>query len=172
MALTKCKECGKRISKKAEKCPNCGAPVKNKTKFGCGSIIYIFFAIVVILVVISVLFSPDNSSDSKSKQSISDSDCKKTLQCWGDKHNIAAAFSCDDYVEKLAKYSSKWTDGLLDPKFGHFRWKDKTKGIVTFIGDKIQFQNGFGAWQNYIYECDYDPVTEKVLSVRGRPGKL
>ena len=27
MALVKCNECGKEISSKAEKCPNCGAPV-------------------------------------------------------------------------------------------------------------------------------------------------
>ena len=31
MALIKCKECGNEISKKAEKCPNCGAPAKKKT---------------------------------------------------------------------------------------------------------------------------------------------
>lgn len=31
MALMKCKECGEEISKKAEKCPKCGAPQKKKT---------------------------------------------------------------------------------------------------------------------------------------------
>lgn len=31
MALTKCKECSEAISKKAEKCPKCGAPQKKKT---------------------------------------------------------------------------------------------------------------------------------------------
>jgi len=31
MALTKCKECGEEISKKAEKCPKCGAPQKKRT---------------------------------------------------------------------------------------------------------------------------------------------
>ncbi|MGN0661475.1 MAG: zinc-ribbon domain-containing protein, partial [Oscillospiraceae bacterium] len=30
MALTKCKECGYEISKKAKNCPNCGAPA-NRT---------------------------------------------------------------------------------------------------------------------------------------------
>lgn len=33
MALTKCKECGEEISKKAEKCPKCGAPRKKKTSW-------------------------------------------------------------------------------------------------------------------------------------------
>ncbi len=31
MALTKCKGCGEEISKKAEKCPKCGAPQKKRT---------------------------------------------------------------------------------------------------------------------------------------------
>lgn len=30
MALIKCPECGKRISDKARKCPNCGFPIKRK----------------------------------------------------------------------------------------------------------------------------------------------
>jgi len=98
--------------------------------------------------------------------------CKADLQCWGDKHTITAGFLCDDYVEKLAKYSFEWTDGFLERKFSHFRWKDRARGTITFIGDKIRFQNGFGAWQNYIYECDLDPSAETVLDVRARPGRL
>lgn len=43
---------------------------------------------------------------------------------------------------------------------------------ITFIGDKIQFQNGFGAWRNHIYERDLDPSKEQVLDVRARPGQL
>jgi len=31
MALVKCKECGQEISRKADKCPKCGAPAKKKT---------------------------------------------------------------------------------------------------------------------------------------------
>lgn len=54
----------------------------------------------------------------------------------------------------------------------HFRWLDEKAGTLTYIGDKIQFQNGFGAWQTHIYECDYNPATESALSVSARPGRL
>lgn len=50
----------------------------------------------------------------------------------------------------------KWTDGTFEPKFSRFRWKDQKAGIVTHIGDKAQFQNGFGAYINVIYTCDLD----------------
>jgi hypothetical protein len=98
--------------------------------------------------------------------------CKKDLQCWGDKHTVMAGFRCDSHVEKLAKYDFQWTDGFLEPKFSRFRWKSKESGIITYIGDKIRFQNGFGAWQNYVYECDLDPISQVVRDVRARPGRL
>lgn len=50
MALTKCKECGKEVSTKAESCPQCGAVIKKKT--GClgyvGGGFLVLFAIGVI----------------------------------------------------------------------------------------------------------------------------
>lgn len=98
--------------------------------------------------------------------------CRQDLRCWGDKFNLAASFECEDEVERMANYSSRWTDGFLEPKFSHFRWRDKVTGIVTYVGDKIEFQNGFGAWQNFVYECDFDTQHQQALSVRGEPGRL
>lgn len=50
MALIKCKECGKKVSKRAESCPECGVPMKKKGKnIGCfGTIFLIVIAIIVI----------------------------------------------------------------------------------------------------------------------------
>jgi len=101
-----------------------------------------------------------------------DAACAQDLQCWSEKHQIAAGVHCDDHVERLAAYSAKWTDGAFESKFSRSRWLDKDKGYVTFIGDTIQFQNGFGAMENQIYECDFDPATRTVLGVRARPGRL
>lgn len=101
-----------------------------------------------------------------------EADCENDLQCWGDKHGIKASFACRPYVEVLAKYQFEWTDGWLDSKFSRFRWKEKGKGQLTYIGDKIKFQNGFGAWQYAIYTCDYDPVADVVLNVDAAPGRL
>jgi len=101
-----------------------------------------------------------------------DADCKTDLQCWGDKHSIKASFACRPYVERLAKYQFEWTDGWLDTKFSRFRWKNKAKGQVTYVGDKIKFQNGFGAWQYATYTCDYDPVADVVLNMDAAPGRM
>lgn len=97
--------------------------------------------------------------------------CKADLQCIGDKLSMTASFKCVDDVERLAKHSVKWTDGMLDAKFSHFRW-GAGKNSVTVIGDKAQFQNGFGAYTNVVYECDLSLDGETVLDVRVREGRI
>ncbi len=180
MAMTKCKECGKEVSTSAKACPHCG--VKNP---GVSAKDYIGGTIILIAIVWGLAkctggddektVAPKQTEAPKqtaAEKAAADAACMKDLQCWGGKHNGAAGIYCDDYVEKLAKYSHKWTDGIFESKFSHFRWKDKSKGYITYIGDKIKFQNGFGAWENYIYECDLNPETNTVVDVRAMAGRL
>lgn len=101
-----------------------------------------------------------------------EANCRVDLNCWGEKNMIKAAFRCAPQVERLAKYQHEWTDGWLGPKFTRVVWKDKANGVLTYVGDQIKFQNGFGAWQYHIYACDFDTRTETVLSVEAEPGRL
>lgn len=98
--------------------------------------------------------------------------CRNDLQCWADKHFIPATTRCSRQIERLAQYQHRWTDGFLEMKLSRFRWLDQEKGTLTYFGDKIQFQNGFGAWQNYIYQCDYEPESRSVLAVDAAPGRF
>ncbi|WP_445357069.1 hypothetical protein ACJJIC_12495 [Microbulbifer sp. ANSA002] len=99
-------------------------------------------------------------------------ECRKDLKCWAEENFISATVHCNRYIEQLAEYSHRWTNAWLEPKFSYYRWKDISAGVVTYIGDKIQFQNGFGAFQNHVYECDYSPTFESVIDVRAEPGKI
>lgn len=99
-------------------------------------------------------------------------ECRRSIQCWGDRHFVAASVRCVRPIERLANYSMEWTDGILEPKFSHFRWSPLGDGIVVYIGDSARFQNGFGAWQNVVYECTYDPGTEQALDATARAGRL
>jgi len=101
-----------------------------------------------------------------------DETCRQSLQCWGDRHNYAASVRCVRPVEELANYTSEWTDGILEPKLSHFRWSPLGEGVLVYIGDRVRFQNGFGAWQDMVYECTYNPVTGEVVDVAVRPGHL
>ncbi|WP_259215720.1 zinc ribbon domain-containing protein [Shewanella baltica] len=114
----------------------------------------------------------NSSSTVSTKSDNTDAECLKTLQCWGEKHAISAGAYCQRPIEKLAKYSFEWLDGAFTPRFSYYRWKDQSQGLVTYIGDKIKLQNGFGAWSNYTYECDFNPATNTVIDVRIGQGTL
>lgn len=51
-SLVKCRDCGHKVSKRADKCPQCGAPVKRKSS-GCLSGIALLFVIAIVIGVIS-----------------------------------------------------------------------------------------------------------------------
>lgn len=166
MAMTKCKECGKEVSNKAKVCPHCG--IKNpglKMKEVIGGL-----AIIGLIAAVAVKCSGGDDQPTAAAQS--SADCQTELQCWGDKHVVRASVLCKAPVERLAKYTARWTDGALEGKFPKFRWLDKDKGSLTFIGDKVEFQNGFGAYQAHVYECDFLPGANVVLAVRAEPGHL
>jgi hypothetical protein len=115
----------------------------------------------------------DRASDAEEAKTKSDNEtCSMDLHCWGEKHAIEATFACKPLVERLAKYQFEWTDGWLDTKFTKYGWNDQNTGVVTYVGDKIKFQNGFGAWQYMTYRCDYNPNTKTVANVDAAPGRL
>ena len=91
-----------------------------------------------------------------------ESKCRHDLQCWGDKHNLAATFACQPLIEGMAKYDYEWTDGWLGAKLERFRWKDRKAGTLSYTGNKVKFQNGFGAWQHITYWCHYDPLSKSA----------
>jgi hypothetical protein len=79
---------------------------------------------------------------------------------------------CAPEIERQAQYDVKWTDGFLRLKFEGYRWLDQAKHSITYVGDRVMFQNGFGAWSPMIYECDLSGDGKTVLAVRVEPGRL
>lgn len=98
--------------------------------------------------------------------------CRAELSCWAEKFKIDASVACRPAVESLARIDFKWMDGFLEPKFSHYGWMNKESGSLRYIGDKIQLQNGFGAWIRHTYVCVYDPSAKVVLDVSATPGKI
>lgn len=59
----------------------------------------------------------------------------------------------------------RWTTGFLERKFDRVAVMPPAHTKLAFVGDKAEFQNGFGAWQRVRYTCIYDPLSESVTSV-------
>ncbi len=173
MALITCKECGKEVSDKAKLCAGCGAPVKMSIPKKKAHPVLVG---IVALAIIYFVVGGDKGDASKPGASSSKAGaaaCEATdLSCLGNAGAISAGVYCVREVEKLAKHDFKWTDGLLESKFDRFRWKDKESGVITYLGDKVQFQNGFGAFTTVTYECDLAKDNKTVLAVRAKEGRL
>jgi hypothetical protein len=99
--------------------------------------------------------------------------CSTDLHCIGEKHLVEATVACSRYVERLAKNDFQWTNKWYEPTFSRYRWADHPGGSIVYVGDKIKFQNGFGAWTNAIYSCTVDSATgQTVQDVEATAGRL
>lgn len=98
--------------------------------------------------------------------------CRADLMCWARKNRASAEVDCGSEIEKLARYDVQWTDDFGDPRFSQYAWSNQRKGIIDYFGDRVKFQNGFGAWQIHQYTCTYDTINKKVLDTIAEPGRL
>ncbi len=77
----------------------------------------------------------------------------------------AAEWDCAKAVERRANWDFEWLDGVFSFKFDRYETTVETPGVLVVLGDKVKFQNGFGAWTRMNYSCHYDGPNERVLSV-------
>ena len=166
MALIPCRECKHEISKSAKTCPHCGIDHPGRVVYWKTSlVIWMIFGVFIWWV--NSLPKPEKTPEQLAKESA----CQNDLVCLGDAHVFQAGNHCKKPIESLALYQFRWTDGWIDPKFSTYTWLDKEQKWITFHGHKLELQNGFGAWQQFSYECDYDTQHDLALNVRLLPNQ-
>lgn len=181
-----CKHCGRDLVQNARPAaatspPAAPKPTARGSSRGMGCVLAILLSVLSLAFIgwCASLMNPTPVSTSSDAPPVDpkvvaaeEAKCRADLQCWAARHASSAEVRCPRFVERLAKNNFEWTDGMLDRKFTHHRWKNQKSGTVTYVGDKIKFQNGFGAWIYHTYECDIDASGEKVLDVRARAGRM
>ena len=202
MALMKCPDCGRDVSDQAPTCPNCGRPIAAaqpgkqapapakpvKKNSGCGTAIVL---VVLAFIVLAIAHSysdglphpaPDpkataaeaakNAADAKAKAD-KEANCDKDLACAGERSLIDASVYCKDAIEHQAKNSVKWTAGSFEPIMSRYKWgSEGPGGNVIFVGDKVEFQNGFGAFTPVTYACEWDAKAKRPVRVQVGEGRL
>ena len=143
-----------------------------------GSVLGNLLAVVIAVPIIYflILGQQERTNKKNDKQVAEYFACQKDSKCWAEYHIEDAEKYCVREISKLSKYSVEWYNNILVNAFDRYRWRDQSNGLVTYLGDKVKFQNVFGAMENYVYECDmvlnknHPGVT--VQQVRARPGRL
>lgn len=86
-----------------------------------------------------------------------------------DNYSSRATAACAMQVVKYAKGNYEWVSGLGEKKFPLVYAETKGPGIFVIGGDKVRFQNAFGAWQVMSYQCAYDALNDRVVGVNIGP---
>lgn len=178
--LIPCKACGHMIAKSAKACPSCGKE-NHTTAQGIMGLLVLGFIGYVLFSVFSgddqpttaeAAADPEAAAAEAEAAAAAEVACREDLQCYGSLAIREGSFECSKLVERMARNKFEWTDSWLESKFSHFSWADKDAGVVTIIGDKVQFQNGFGAFVNMVYACDWDQPNGAALDLRIEEGRL
>lgn len=111
------------------------------------------------------------TGESEAERAAKDMACLRDIDCLANKTSwqSAGGLACESLVEDQALYSARWTDGLAESKFSKVALQAPTYKSFRLLGDKVEFQNGFGAWQRMRYTCEYDPINELALTVQVIP---
>ncbi|MDC0500085.1 hypothetical protein OAN58_04350 [Paracoccaceae bacterium] len=84
---------------------------------------------------------------------------KNNAKWLSDEYGIKAGLVCKPKVEALAKYTFRWTDTWTESKFPSYVTVVREPYVLTISGDKIEMQNGFGAFVKTKYYCHYNTKT-------------
>lgn len=169
-----CRHCGKQLPPDALFCDKCGTPTgaaapvepkaaPEKSPSLAGGIL----ALILVGGGAWALFSPSKPTPPPK----SDAECQRDVQCWSERHGAKSLRPCTQAVERMAAHSFRWVDGTMEAKFPRVSLNDDEHKTIRYVGDLIEFQNGFGAFTRYTYVCTWDPVTEQATSV-GWAGRL
>lgn len=174
MAMKACRECKTEVSTEAKTCPHCGTPNPTTPKASAKDT-FAGFLVLAAIVGGTVTMCSDSDAEKQAKaqaKAEADVKCAQDLSCIGEKFVVTVSGFCSQRVEQQAKNAVQWTDKALEQKFKYYQWGNQEKTVVTLEGDKVQFQNGFGAFVNMVYACDVDVKSGDVLGVRVEEGKL
>jgi len=166
MALITCRTCGGQISRDAATCPHCGKRLNTSAR-----IVQAIPGVLTLLTLVyflQVCSAPRPAPPKRSREEVAA--CRADIKCTGEGHALTASIACRRALEAQAKYAARWPDDF--PSWAYSEWLDLDKAAVVYLGDRLQLQNGFGAWENYTYSCTFDPDSGRVLEVYLAPGRI
>ena len=145
MALIKCPECGKGISNKAKKCPNCGYTLKKTNK----KIILIF--ILLLVIALFVIYKYQNRPYAKA--------VKLVLQDYGQDIRASHVYYNKEDNGCLVYFSCNGTKDIAAVQFtnGNVGYDSTYNALANSKDDRFM---------DYV-DCYYDPLWRFNLEIKG-----
>lgn len=102
MAMTKCKECGQRISTKADACPKCGATRKRTSPVGC-----LVGIVLLVLIFVGIVGSLDSNTEPSKTMSVEVSWGPKFVQIKNTENADISGKAVAVYVNGMPPFAHK-----------------------------------------------------------------
>lgn len=169
MALINCKECGKEVSDKADKCPNCGFNIATErntkaTSKGC-SFIFLGIAAIIFLAVIIGSFSNSTDSSTEEQAVVDTSGIYKPLDSIASKKQLDSLNKADEIAEanfkktKAGKIQSKhpdWTKDECERLAKKQIWIGMNYDMLLYLRGKPNTVNTSNYGNGNEYQCCWD----------------
>lgn len=150
MAITKCKECGKDISNKAEHCPHCGVPINTRSNIGCGTIAGFVILLLIIIGSATSIYDSTKPKPVKTAEQIREDQIKKYFDVWDGSHTN---------LTKVIK------DSLNDPKsYQHDKTLYFDRGDHLIVETTFRTKNKYGGMVTYQIKAKTD-LSGNVLQI-------
>ena len=139
MALIKCKECGHEVSDKADKCPNCGAPVPKKSSAG-GVVIILLLGLTALMYVLFEV-NPAAERDASGQG--------QPQPARAEDQGIAAFIMCQSFAEDHLRSprSARWP---INPRVSRRIGPGERYRVISHV----DAQNAFGAEIRNTMTCE------------------
>ena len=164
MSLIQCKECGKEISDKAKKCPNCGFPVCTENhKTSPTKHKHIIIPVLIFITIISIIFIAisivlrSNNSHTKYVTKIISADLDNTIQCnkvyYSEKNNGYIVYFVDENnSEDIATINTEKSTIGYESDYENY-------SLLYLLSD----ENHKYRYAESMISCGYDPVWKSSL---------
>jgi len=116
------------------------------------------------------LWAPKRDAVVTARPNAEDQKCILDVSCWAKRYILDASRVCSDAIERQARFDHRWQASRPD-RFTTAIVHDNGAEI-SYLGDELQLQNGFGAWLPASYSCRYDIESKVAVDVQMYEGHL
>ena len=134
MSLTKCKDCGKEISKSAKTCPNCGKPQNNSNSLLIGCLIIVLLFLILIVASTSLTkqtYHPRTVTENTESPTLTSSQLNDKLMTLYD-------------TGMLVKFDIPMNEAYMNPTLWNLADTDTKKGIGIVLAEICHIQGSTG----------------------------
>lgn len=88
-------------------------------------------------------------------------ECRKDLECWGERYNDSAQDNCAVGFSRAAKWDARWLSVWDEDELTHVRWRSRRDGVLEYYLDNggIRLMCAFDPEMPQRVQVQYGPAT-------------